>query len=98
MAQGSGARTEDEFFRRGKHVDGECDLVLVNLHTHPADEAADEPENGTHDCECVDLKVDVCLGVGKVSSLKAAVKSQARVVFRLCWPLEQSECSVTVFR
>jgi hypothetical protein len=68
----SGARTEDEFFRRGKHVDGECDLVLINLHTHPADETADQPENRTHDCdwldrsECVDLGVDVCLGAGKV--------------------------------
>lgn len=47
----SGTRTEDEFFRRGKHVNGECDFVLVDLHTHPADEAADEPENRTHDCD-----------------------------------------------
>lgn len=31
--------TEDEFLRRSQHVDGEGDLVLVDLQSHPADKA-----------------------------------------------------------
>lgn len=40
--------TEDEFLRGSKHVDGESDLVLVDLQSNPADERAHHPENKFH--------------------------------------------------
>ena len=47
--------TEDELFRRGEHVDGESHLVLVDLQSHPADEAGQNPEEESHDCRFVGL-------------------------------------------
>lgn len=43
-------RTEDELFGWGKHVDGKCHLILVDLEAHPAHEAGQNPEEEGHGC------------------------------------------------
>lgn len=39
-------RTEDEFFRWRKHVDGEGHFILVDLQSDPANERTEDPEDG----------------------------------------------------
>lgn len=44
-------RTEDEFFRRSQHVDGEGHLILVDLQANPPDEVGKDRGRERHCCE-----------------------------------------------
>lgn len=56
LTLGFGGRTEDDFFRRGQHVDGEGHLVLVDFQADPANKVGEDRRSERH---CCDEGVDV---------------------------------------
>ena len=50
---GGGERTEDELLRRGEHVEGERDLVLVAFALQPADQVRGVEHRGKKGTWCV---------------------------------------------